>query len=146
MDSVWFYQQLEKEGRSLSAMARALGLDKSAVSRMLRGERKMTAEEQDGIADYLGLSLLEVAERRRGQGFAERGQEPLTGDLGVSHSAGLRTDDRLPVRTRNDVNITTAANFYDRARGCMKGTVTIPPSIDLTEPADSDWGKALGDD
>jgi hypothetical protein len=25
--------------------------------------------------------------------------------------------------------------------GCMKGTVTIPEGVDLTEPADPEWGK-----
>ena len=25
--------------------------------------------------------------------------------------------------------------------GCMKGTLTIIPDVDLTEPADPDWGK-----
>lgn len=25
--------------------------------------------------------------------------------------------------------------------GCMRGTVTIPPGVDLTEPADPDWGR-----
>ena len=30
--------------------------------------------------------------------------------------------------------------------GFMKGTVTIPPGVDLTEPADPDWGKVYDDD
>lgn len=29
--------------------------------------------------------------------------------------------------------------------GCMKGTLTIMPGIDLTEPADPDWGKVYED-
>ncbi|MBU4528556.1 hypothetical protein [Hoeflea sp.] len=29
--------------------------------------------------------------------------------------------------------------------GCMKGTLTIPPGVDLTEPADPDWGKVYED-
>jgi hypothetical protein len=29
--------------------------------------------------------------------------------------------------------------------GCMKGTLTINPDVDLTEPADPDWGKAYED-
>jgi hypothetical protein len=29
--------------------------------------------------------------------------------------------------------------------GCMKGTLTINPDVDLTEPADPDWGKVYED-
>ena len=93
----------------------------------------MTAEEQDGIADYLGLSLLEVASHRRGEGFAERGQEPLVEDYKAD-------------RRRGGANLATADNFYDRIRGCMKGTVTVLPGVDLTEPVDPDWARILEDD
>lgn len=65
IDSAWFYRQLEKDGRSRRATARALGPDPSSVSRMLRGERRMTADEQDGIAAYPGVPFLDVAARRR---------------------------------------------------------------------------------
>jgi hypothetical protein len=30
--------------------------------------------------------------------------------------------------------------------GCMKGTLTIPPDLDLTAPADPDWGKVYEDE
>ena len=136
IDSVWFYQQLEKEGRSLRAMARALGLDPSSVSRMLRGERKMTADEQDGIAAYLGVPLTDVAARRRGEatGFAERGQEPLTMDGKAQPGAGTAAEPA------------PGDNFNDRVRGCMKGTVTIAPGVDLTAPVDPEWAKVYDDD
>ncbi|WP_245440786.1 DUF7662 domain-containing protein [Mesorhizobium sanjuanii] len=29
--------------------------------------------------------------------------------------------------------------------GCMKGTLTLIPDVDLTEPADPDWGKVYED-
>lgn len=29
--------------------------------------------------------------------------------------------------------------------GCMKGTLTILPGVDLTEPADPDWGRVYED-
>jgi transcriptional regulator with XRE-family HTH domain len=140
IDSAWFYRQLEKDGRSLRAMARTLGLNPSSLSRMLRGERKMTADEQDGIAVYLGVSLLEVAEHRRGEarGFAERGQEPLA-----------RGDDKAVARGKgkqDDVDVAAPGNFLDRIRGRMKGTVTIAPGIDLTAPADPEWARVYDDD
>jgi transcriptional regulator with XRE-family HTH domain len=148
IDSAWFYQQLEKDGRSLRAMARELGLDPSAVSRMLRGERKMSAEEQDGIAAYLAVPLAVVAARRRGEvaGFAEEGQEgyvlnPPPVDLAKTKTQSAAPWDADPLEGLN----LEATNFYDRVRGCMRGTITIAPGVDLTEPADPEWAKVYGD-
>lgn len=148
IDSAWFYQQLEKEGRSLRSMARVLGLDPSAVSRMLRGERKMSAEEQDGIAAYLGVSLSELAVRRRGDvvGFAEDGQEGYVlnapqADLTKKKTQSADPWDADPLEGLN----LEATNFYDRVRGCMKGTITIAPGVDLTEPADPEWARVYDD-
>lgn len=139
IDSEWFYRQLEKDGRSLRAMARALGLDPSAVSRMLKGERKMSADEQDGIADYLGVSLNEVAARRRGEvaGFSEKGQEGFVVDGRPSTQIGIPSDDH-----GRDEQLT----YFERVRARMKGTVTIPPGVDVTEPADPEWGRVYDDD
>jgi len=138
IDGAWFYQQLEKDGRSLRAMARAMGLDPSSLSRMLRGERKMTADEQDGIAAYFGVSLLDVAARRRGdaRGFAEEGQEALArdDDKVVAPGKGEQDDAGVP------------GNFLDRIRGRMKGTVTIAPGVDLTAPVDPEWARVYDDD
>lgn len=139
IDSEWFYRQLEKDGRSVRAMARALGLDPSAVSRMLKGERKMSAEEQDGIADYLGVSINEVAARRRGEvaGFAEKGQEGFVVDDRASSQIGAASDER-----GGDEQMT----YFERVRARMKGTATIPPGVDVTEPADPEWGRVYDDD
>ena len=148
IDSAWFYQQLEKEGRSLRAMARMLGLDPSAVSRMLRGERKMSAEEQDGIAAYLGLPLSVVAARRRGEmaGFAEEGQEGYVPNAPQADLAKTKRRSATPwdADPLDGLNL-EATNFYDRVRGCMKGTITIAPGVDLTEPADPEWAKVYDD-
>ncbi len=137
IDSAWFYQQLEAKGSSVRDLARFLDLDPSSVSRMLRGERKMSAEEQDGIAAYLGVPLGQIASRRRGDadGFAERGQEPLVMDALVPEAreggSARWLDDGL--------------SFYERVRGCMKGTITVAPGVDLTEPADPEWAKVYDD-
>lgn len=145
IDSAWFYQQLEKDGRSLRAMARALGLDPSSVSRMLRGERKMTADEQDGIAAYFGVSLLDVAARRRGEGrgFAEEGQEAFKTDADRNSASVPEGGGAVG---KNAGHAAATDNFYDRVRGCMKGTVTIAPGVDLTEPTDPEWAKVYDDD
>jgi hypothetical protein len=142
IDSEWFYRQLDKEGRSLRDMAKALGLDPSAVSRMLRGERKMSAEEQDGIAGYLGVSVMDVAARRRGEraGFAESRQEPLRMDIEIEH--GKTMGSALPPGAGQQA----AGSFLDRIRARMAGTVTIPAGVDLTEPTDPEWARVYDDD
>jgi transcriptional regulator with XRE-family HTH domain len=148
IDSAWFYQQLDREGRSLRAMARELGLDPSAVSRMLRGERKMSADEQDGIAAYLGVSLFEVAARRRGDaaGFAAETQEGYVPNAPRADLEKTKTHSAAPwdADPLGGLNL-EATNFYDRVRGCMKGTITIAPGVDLTEPADPEWAKVYDD-
>ncbi|MHB1104204.1 MAG: helix-turn-helix transcriptional regulator [Devosia sp.] len=35
--------------------------------------------------------------------------------------------------------------MHHPAFGCMKDTLTILPGVDLTEPADPDWGKVYDD-
>jgi transcriptional regulator with XRE-family HTH domain len=148
IDSAWFYQRLEKDGRSLRAMARELGLDPSAVSRMLRGERKMSAEEQDRIAAYLAVPLAVVAARRRGEvaGFAEEGQEGYVPNAPQADLEKTKTQSAAPwdVDPLEGLNL-EATNFYDRVRGCMKGTITIAPGVDLTEPTDPEWAKVYDD-
>ena len=53
----WLKDELEKPGRSQSALARFLGLASPAiVNRMCKGDRKITAEEADGIRSYLAAT------------------------------------------------------------------------------------------
>jgi transcriptional regulator with XRE-family HTH domain len=141
IDSDWFYRQLDGNGRSLRDMARVLGLDPSGVSRMLRGERKMSADEQDGIADYLGVSIVEVAARRRGEsaGFGEQAQEALKMD---TEGAGAV----VQAGNGSDAEAATSVSLFDRLRSKMAGTVTIPPGVDVTKPADPEWARVYDDD
>ncbi len=37
-------------------------------------------------------------------------------------------------------------DLSDPIFGCMKGTMTIPSDLDLTAPADPDWGKVYEDE
>lgn len=131
IDSAWFNQRLIEKGASASDLARFLGVDRSGVSRMLKGQRKMSAEEQDLIAEYLGASLLEVAARRRGEstGFAESKQERYVtlANVGRRDTAGGEAHSS-PVH---------------RAFGCMAGTMTIPDDLDLTAPIDVEWSDKL---
>lgn len=54
MDPAWLKQELDKPGRSQSALARFLGLDHpSIVNRMVSGARQIKANEADKIRAYL---------------------------------------------------------------------------------------------
>lgn len=55
IDTKWFEQQLERAGRNQSDLARHLNLHRSAVSRLLKGERKMQTDEVNAIASFLNL-------------------------------------------------------------------------------------------
>lgn len=132
IDSDWFYQQLERQGRTIGDLGEALGIDKAAVSRMLRGLRKMSAEEQDGIAAFFGRPLAEVAAHRRGvAGFTEEKAAPYKVGPGKGKTP-REGDDEKPRRPHPMF-------------GCMKGTLTIAEGVDLTEPADPEWGRVYED-
>jgi transcriptional regulator with XRE-family HTH domain len=154
IDSAWFYEKLSEKGASLRDMARYMGLDPSAVSRMLSGERKMSADEQDQVAEYLGINLEEVAAHRRGSafGFAEKKQ------VGYESTAASQPEPELPpvkMFTEADVIYKDGKRWMELedgtllevhpAWGAMKGTLTIMPGVDLTAPMDWDeeWGEKL---
>lgn len=151
IDTAWFHKQLEARGESVRGLARFMGIDPSAVSRMLKGERKMSADEQDRISDFLVVSLEEVAMHRRGGtvGFDERKQDPYGADR-------FAPDPSVKMFTENDIIYKDGKRWMEGrngelielhpAFGCMKGTMTIPDDLDLTAPADPDWGKVYEDD
>lgn len=140
IDSEWFFAKLKEAGSSSSELAKFLKLDPSSVSRMLKGERKMSAEEQDGIAEYLKVSALEIAAHRRGSaaGFAEDNQSSYESVPDIVDDPA----EQRPRQMRQDGVDLEAGNFYDRVRGCMKGSVTIAPGVDLSAPAGLDWADA----
>jgi transcriptional regulator with XRE-family HTH domain len=133
-DTEWFLRQLNLAGKNQSDLARSLEIDRSAVSRLLKGERKMSAEEQDHLADFLGVTIEEIAAHRRGvgRGFEDKKQTKYIG------KALEGTKPKQPS--------TADGAFDDPIFGCMKGTMTIPPDLDLTAPADPDWGKVYTDE
>lgn len=49
----WLKTALQAPGRSQSALARALGLDSSAINRLVNGKRDLRVREIDAVADYL---------------------------------------------------------------------------------------------
>ena len=154
IDTAWFHRQLETRGESVRGLARFMGLDASAVSRMLKGERKMSADEQDRISNFLGINLEEIAARRRGDhaGLGENKQAAYTAGEGTGQA------ETAPVKmfTEADIIYKDGKRWMETedgellelhpAFGCMKGAMTIPEDLDLTAPADPDWGRVYDDD
>jgi transcriptional regulator with XRE-family HTH domain len=56
----WFVERLGDAGLNQSDLAKRLGIDKSAVSLLLRGKRNMQAAEIGKIATLIGASVEEV--------------------------------------------------------------------------------------
>ena len=153
IDTAWFHRQLEARGESVRGLARLMGLDPSAVSRMLKGERKMSADEQDLISNFLGVSLGEVAARRRGDhaGFGENKQVAYE----VEAIAAQAEQPPMKMFTEADIIYKDGKRWMETedgellelhpAFGCMKGTITVMPGVDLTAPMDWDeeWGEKL---
>lgn len=128
IDTDWFLGQLEKRNMNQSDLARHLNRHRSAVTHLLRGNRRMTAVEQDEIARIFGVSVEEVAAHRGHPtaGFEERKQK--------AYSTGFGSPAKdVPVEDLPDHPIF----------GCMAGTITVMPGVDLTEPMDFEWGEKL---
>lgn len=132
IDTEWFREQLKKRGSNQSDLARFLERDRSAVSRMLSGEKNMSVQQQDKIAEFLGVSLAEVAEHRFSPqaGFEEGKQSSYaTQEMDLHQETSEEKSVKNPYR--------------HPIFGCMKGTLTIAPGVDLTEPLDFEWSGKL---
>jgi transcriptional regulator with XRE-family HTH domain len=151
IDSEWFRQMLKQQGKSVRGLARFMGMDPAAVSRMLNGLRSMSAAEQDKVSEYLGVGLEEVAVHRSTfeGGFAEKKQEAYA----APSEPGVRKTD-IKMFTEADIIYKDGERWMQGpdglirvhpAFGCMKGTMTIPDDLDLTAPND-DWGSVYEND
>jgi len=151
IDTAWFHRQLEARSESVRGLARFMGLDPSAVSRMLKGERKMSADEQDQVSNFLGVNLEEIAARRRGDyaGFGESKQAGYK----VGEMAAQPELPPMKMFSEEDVIYKDGKRWMEGRDGklvelhpifgCMKGTITIMPGVDLTEPMDFEWSGEL---
>lgn len=60
VDRAWFLEKLKETNKSVRGLGRHIGIDASAVTRTLKGERRMKAEEVEPTAEYLGVPQSEV--------------------------------------------------------------------------------------
>jgi transcriptional regulator with XRE-family HTH domain len=148
IDTAWFHLQLEQRGESVRGLARFMELDASAVSRMLKGDRKMSADEQDRISNFLGVNLEEIAARRRGDSacFAE-GKQSFYDASGATEPVKMFTEDDVIYKDGKRYMETKGGELLEMHPiwGCMEGTITVMPGVDLTAPMDWDeeWGEKL---
>lgn len=63
MDGHWFQDQLRRSGRTQAELARALGVDPSAISKLFKGERQLKLVEASHLARFLNLAYDEVVRR-----------------------------------------------------------------------------------
>jgi SOS-response transcriptional repressor LexA len=68
MEASWIKAELEKPGRSQSALARFLGLDPASVNRIANGTRQIKAQEAEKIKAYLAAT--------QGSGVLSHGTQP----------------------------------------------------------------------
>lgn len=102
----------------------------------------MTAEEQDQIAAFLDVGILDVAAHRRGdpQGLQGPGFEE---GLQKAYVPQDRQASREGSSSRVRLVDPSDPAFVHPAFGCMVGTMTVPGDLDLTAPMDVEWSDTL---
>lgn len=96
MDKRWFKARLDEKGMSGAALARALGVDRSAVSLMLSGKRRMTVSEAGEIAEIFGVPVAEILARAGVQVASGRTWVPIIGLIGARARVNMqKTQERV---------------------------------------------------
>ena len=118
----------------MAAMNPSKKMDPSALSRTLAGERKMQLSEVFQIAHILKLPREEVG----------RHVDALPPDAPAagSDSDGFSEMKHAPYESESGAKTYGKSPLF----GSMKGTTIVMPGVDLTEPADPDWGRVYDDD
>lgn len=120
VDKQWFVDRWTEKGLTLRKVAKLIGVDPSALSRMLNGEREMKIPEIGRIATVLKVSSAEVL-------------------------AHIEVPGALPegVEAGDDVRISRHPGF-----GFMKGLIKFEEGFDGTGPYDDEpWDRGyLGED
>ena len=138
-NSNWFEQKLRAKKLSQRKVAELLGIHDSRVSRLLTGQVKMSLDEAAWFAANFGVPVEDVL---RHAGVKARGSK--------KHPAKLSGKKAKPVEEKAVVDRGAHPGSKQCRHplfGAMKGYITFVPGVDLTEPADPEWGDlAWGDD
>lgn len=125
VDKAWFEDRWKRKGLTLRKTARLMGMDPSALSRTLNGEREMKLSEVGKIATVLDVPMSDVlAHMQGGTPPAASGEE-----------RGAKED--------RDARISQHPGF-----GFMRGLIKIEEGFDVTGPfSDEPWDEGyLGED
>lgn len=123
VDAEWFKGKLEHSGKSSSDLARELGVDRSQISRMWSGDRQLQPSEIKRVAKFLHADVTEVLDH-------------LDVDL-VTDADEIQSP---PPKGENKDSRRRHPAF-----GALRGTTIVMPGVDLTQPADPDWGQVYDD-
>ena len=135
VDKLWFDQNMERQGLSLRAVARQMGIDAGALSRSLNSKRKLKPEEIKQLADILEQPAAKVLEHVNAAAGASSALQPK--GFGEMKQADIKHDAKpAPLVAKSE---------HHPAYGALKGMITLLPGVDYTEPADPDWGKVYDD-
>ena len=131
VDKAWFLGRIRQGGwKSQREFAPIIGMDHSALSRILNGERHVKSDEVSAIAKKFGASTDEV--------HAHLGTSIDAIGVEIATPSAAKQDDQV-----YSGESTSGARERHPLFGCMKGTLTILPGVDLTEPADPDLADYL---
>lgn len=123
VDRKWFQERLDRKGLTLRKTAALVGIDPAALSRTLKGNRRMKLDEVAKIATVLEVTPSDVLAHM---------ERPIDG----GKPRGPAADDMRPRISRHP------------GFGFMKGLIKIEEGFDLTGPyADESWNEGyLGED
>ncbi|MBX3566561.1 MAG: helix-turn-helix transcriptional regulator [Rhizobiaceae bacterium] len=121
VDKKWFVDRWTEKGLTLRKMARLMGVDPSALSRTLKGERELKVLEVGKMASILEVSPGEVLARFEGAGEGSAATAKAPAIVRISHHPGF---------------------------GFMKGLIKFEEGFDGTGPYDDEpWDQGyLGGD
>ncbi|RYG79510.1 MAG: hypothetical protein EON59_16055 [Alphaproteobacteria bacterium] len=139
LDSDWLDERLRTVGGNRTGIAKLLGtsgkgVDRSQVTRLVNGARKLKDREVGPVATYLKCSVEDVA---RWAGLSPDAARYGFGEMKPAQFEPTPSEGKAKPAPQ------------DKGRhpifGIWKGKVTLLPDYDYTQPADPDWGKVYDD-
>ena len=138
-DSDWFEQKLRAKKLSQRKVAELLGIHYSRVSRLLTGRVEMNLDEAAWFAANFGVPVEDIL---RHAGVKARGSKKHCSKL-----SGKKAKPTEATASTERGAHQESVECHHPAFGALKGMIHFVPGVDLTEPADPEWGeRAWGED